>query len=337
MKIAYIVPSLAAKGPILVVQDLSELMIKNGHECIIYYFDDIVEIEATCSTKQIEGIIDFSKFDIVHSHGLRPDRYVSKYRERSGKVKYISTIHNYILEDFRYEYNWFIAQTFGRLWIKILKKMDKIVTLTNNAIKYYNKWLPESKTTFAYNTRIISQHKILSKDEKVCVEDFKKDDVLLGINALLTNRKGIDQIIKALPFLPKHKLFIVGDGKAKSDLEVLASNLGVKDRCYFAGYVKDAYRYMEYYDIYVASSRSEGFPLMLLEAAQYKVPTVCSRIPVFEEIFCPDEVSFFELDNIPSLVDAIKNVPDGNKMYERYNRCYTPQKFYERYIDIYRN
>ena len=48
-----------------------------------------------------------------------------------------------------------------------------------------------------------------------------------------------------------------------------------------------------------------------------------------------EEVAFFELDNIPSLVEAIRNVPAGKKMYERYINCYTPQKFYERYLEIY--
>lgn len=337
MNIAYIVPSLAAKGPIIVVRDLSRLMVENGHKCTIFYFDDIIEMTFSCSTIRITRKIDFSEYDIVHSHGLRPDKYVCINREWSGKVKYVSTVHNYVLQDFRYQYSWFIAQTVGRLWVRMLHRMDRVVVLTNDAVKYYTHWLPSSKLTYAYNTRIVERSNILNEEEKKRIEEFKNESILIGVNALLTHRKGVDQIIRALPSLPKHKLFIAGDGKVRENLETLAESLDVNDRCYFAGYVKDAYRYMEHYDVYVASSRSEGFGLMLLEAAQYKVATVCSRIPVFEEIFSPDEVAFFELDNIPSLVEAINNVPDGEKMYERYINCYTPQKFYERYLEIYTN
>ena len=335
MNIAYIVPSLAAKGPIIVVKNLSELMVENGHKCTVFYFDDIVEMTFPCPTIRITKKIDFKEFDIVHSHGLRPDRYIYKHREWSGRVKYISTVHNYVLQDFRFQYNWFIAQTVGRLWVRMLKRMDRVVALTNDAVKYYTRWLPSSILTYVYNTRIVEQSNILNKEEKKHIDKFKNKSILIGVNALLTHRKGVDQIIKALPFLPNHKLFIAGDGRVRQNLETLAENIGVKDRCYFAGYVKDAYRYVEHYDVYVASSRSEGFPLMLLEAAQYRTPTVCSRIPVFEEIFGPEEVAFFELDNIPSLVEAINNVPNGKKMYERYINSYTPQKFYERYIEIY--
>lgn len=335
MKIAYIVPSLAAKGPVIVVRDLSELMTLNGHQCVVYYFDKIIEMTFSCQTKRIDGLIKFTDYDIVHSHGIRPDKYVYKYREWSGKVKYITTLHNYIIQDFKYQYNWFVAQTVGRYWIKMLNRMDKIVTLTADAVNYYLRWLPSHKVTYIYNSRILLQSEKCDKHIKNIIKGFKEDSVLIGINALLTHRKGVDQIIKALPFLPNHKLFIAGDGKVRKELENLACRMQVRERCYFAGYVKDAYKYMEYYDIYMASSRSEGFPLILLEAAQYKIPTVCSKIPVFEEVFSPEEVAFFELDNIPSLVNAIKNVPDGIKMFEKYSHNYTPDKMYNEYLKVY--
>ena len=41
MKIAMILPSLANKGPILVARDLCIEYKKMGHECSVFYFDDI--------------------------------------------------------------------------------------------------------------------------------------------------------------------------------------------------------------------------------------------------------------------------------------------------------
>ena len=43
MKIAMILPSLANKGPILVARDLCIEYKKMGHECSVFYFDDIVK------------------------------------------------------------------------------------------------------------------------------------------------------------------------------------------------------------------------------------------------------------------------------------------------------
>lgn len=333
MRIAYILPSIGSAAPIVVVQLLSTLMAQNGHICEVFYFDHKDNcIQFICPTKRISFYesIDLSKFDIVHSSGIRPDIYVARNRDYFNRTKYITTIHNFFIEDFSSQYNLFIAHVVGRVWMHYVNKFDEVVLLSKFAVKYYSNWLT-TKLVYVGNARYID------KNIKVEFPIIKDDYKILGVNAMLSSVKGVDQIIRALPFLPNYKLFIAGDGKVRNELEVLAGNLGVKDRCYFAGYVKDAYRYMEHYDVYVASSRSEGFPLMLLEAAQYKVPTVCSKIPVFEEIFSPEEVAFFELDNIPSLVEAIRNVPDGKKMYKRYINCYTPQKFYERYLEIYTN
>lgn len=331
MNIAYILPSLNGTAPVIVIQLLSSLMLKNGHACEVFYFDDKKSIDFDCPTQKIEMnvSIDFSQFDVIHSTGMRPDLYVAKFREYSGKTKYITTIHNFFIEDFTSQYNWLIAQFFGRRWMKSVDKLDKAVLLSRVAVKYYKKWIKEATLTYAYNARSIDL------DQKIDFPIEKKGFNVIGINAMLSPIKGVEQVIKALPSLPEYMLFIAGDGKSRLDLERLAIKIGVNDRCYFAGYVKDAYRFMKFYDIYVACSRSEGFGLMLLEAAQYKVSTVCSKIPVFEEIFSPGEVSFFELDNIASLVDAIKNVPNGKKMYGRYKKCYTPQKMYERYLEIY--
>ena len=67
---------------------------------------------------------------------------------------------------------------------------------------------------------------------------FKENKILLGCNALLTPRKGVDQIIRVLPFMPNVKLWIVGDGKSKISLLDLADRLGVRDRVCIAGYQK---------------------------------------------------------------------------------------------------
>lgn len=87
---------------------------------------------------------------------------------------------------------------------------------------------------------------------------------------MLSPIKGIDQLIKCLPYIPDYKLYIIGDGNIKSQLIQLSHDLGVADRCYFAGYQENAYKYLPYYDIYAMPSRNEGFSLAVLEAAIFK-------------------------------------------------------------------
>ena len=157
MKIAYIVPSLANKGPVIVCRDLVTIMAAHGHECTVYYFDDIVELQFVCNVKQIamKTSVDFSLYDVVHSHGIRPDLYVFFYRPVFGKTIYVSTLHCFVFQDLTSQYNRCVSIIVGRIWMWMLKRHDKIAVLSNVALGYYKKWIPESKLYVAYNTRIL--------------------------------------------------------------------------------------------------------------------------------------------------------------------------------------
>lgn len=342
MNIAYITPSLANKGPVLVAQELVRQMIAHNHNCVVYYFDEKPDpISFECPVHHISKgeVLDFSSFDIVHSHGMRPDKYVAVNRTYDCNTRYISTIHNYVLQDFRYEYNWFVAQIFGRLWMRSLKKMDTIVALSDDAARYYRRWFKKEKLAYVYNTRNINTGEQLEQDAIANINQFKGDSTLIGVNCLLTKRKGVDLLIDALCDLPNYKLCVAGSGVELERLQAQAKRNKVDDRCLFLGYVSDAYRYLPFYDIYALPSRSEGFPLSLLEAAAYGVRCVVSDLPIIKECFAEGEVAIFELSQRQSLVAAIKRATAdqqmGARLGDRFLRDYSPTKMYERYMKIY--
>ena len=57
-----------------------------------------------------------------------------------------------------------------------------------------------------------------------------------------------------------------------------AATLGVKDRVDFVGPVSNVAQYIRASDLFVLSSRWEGFPLVLLEALALGVPAVATRV-----------------------------------------------------------
>lgn len=346
MKIAFIIPSLANRGPIIVVKELIEQMTINNHLCTVFYFDEKKEVDFSCPVYKIKkgDRVDFSQFKIVHSHGIRPDRYVWKHRkyDNQSQTIYISTIHNFVMDDLKYQYNRIIAWIFGNIWMRVwLSRHDKIVVLSRYAISYYEKWFTHNKLAYAYNTRTLDTSKNLITGELNELQLFKGDSVLIGANALLSPRKGIDILVKYLNKLPdNYKLFIVGDGKSRKYLETLSRQYGVSDRCHFAGYKVDAYRYLSHYDIFAMPSRSEGFPLALLEAAIYKCPSVTSDIPIIKEAFDNSTVSMFELSRPETITEAIDKATNnpllGENMFKKYKESYSPEKMYQRYIEIYK-
>ena len=78
MRVLFIVPSLKNAGPVIVVYDLVHLLIKRGYKCCVCYFDKVEELSFNCDVVQISmrQKINFSDYDIVHTHGYRPQLYV---------------------------------------------------------------------------------------------------------------------------------------------------------------------------------------------------------------------------------------------------------------------
>ena len=213
MNIAYIIPSLAHRGPILVVKELVEQMVNHGHQCTVFYFDDVVEVDFSCPVQKISfwRKIVFNKFEVIHTHGLRPDLYVSFHKSPKDGAKCITTMHNYVLRDFSLRYNRLVAYICGNLWMLSLFRHDKIVVLSKDAKKYYQHWFSAFRLQPCYNTKTIPDESIsLSVDERENVLQFKGKSLLIGVNANLTPIKGVDMLINAMPFLSGYKLYIVG-------------------------------------------------------------------------------------------------------------------------------
>jgi glycosyltransferase involved in cell wall biosynthesis len=328
MNIAVILPSLKNKAPIQVAKDIAHQLIVKGCTVDVYYFDNITEVEFNCNIQRISLMeeIDFIKYDVVHSHMLRADFYVWWHRKKITAIC-VSTLHNEIEKVLKDYYNIIVSKIFTRLWITFLKSHDEVICLSKYAKEQLLSSYNLKKVNYIYNGRTVKEGQIAESDIDILLEK-KQKFILLGVIANISNIKGIDQIIDSLVVLEDYCLIIVGEGPERNRLEIKAAKLNVKERCVFFGYRENAHLFLQYIDIYMMTSFSEGFPLVLLEAAQYKKAVVCSNLPIFEEFFNSEEVVFFLLNNIESLVTAIecaysKRVQLSINIYSKYIECYS--------------
>ena len=342
MKIAYILSSLSNSGPILVAYDLVKLMVEHGHIVKVYYFVDKVNLDFPCPTERItmSSCIAVEHYDVIHCHGLRPDLYMLLHNPLWHKVPVCSTIHSYMFRDHAYTYGKYRSYLTTLFVLASTLRDDKVILLSKDMKEYYKPYLPKRKLTYAYNTRICDSSKHLTPSEKEELLTFKGNSELLCSVSGLNSRKGLSQIIKALPLLPNVKYCMVGDGAERQRLEQQAKALGVSDRVLFVGAKPAGYRYLPYADIFVMPSYSEGFPLAMLEAACFSKTVVCSDLPIFREVFNDDEIVVHTLDDNVSLVEAIRKAMTnkttlGNAIHKRYIECYSPECFYQRHIEIY--
>ncbi len=343
MKIAFIVPSLLSMGPIRVVQDIIEnLPLKVVDESVVFYLDDKKELSFKCRCEKISLFtkIDFDQFDVVHTHGLRPDLYAYIYRKHIRK--HITTIHCYVKEDFSYQYNRMVSAIFSPIWLKLIDSADNKVVLSNHMNEYYTKKLNNGGITVIPNGRSISEsedipHNDIELFENICLNNKK----ILGVVCAITKRKGIDQIIPLLSKNPNWHLIIIGEGKEKESL-IKLKNLRNLENISFLGYRSSGHRYFKYFDVFLMLSRSEGFPLSLIEASAMGCPAVCSDLPQFTYEFTEDEVSFFILENKESLEKAIKHTLENRDKYSKRFRTkflnnFTSKLMSQRYLNLYEN
>lgn len=340
MKIAYIIPSLVNTGPQVVVYNLVKNLVSQ-FEIDVYYFDDIFSLEFDCPTHKIKmnKPIDFDYYDIIHSHCLRPDLYVFLWRNKIKRAKIITTLHQDTYQTFSYQYSSFTSYIATFIWTKIQSVFDGVVCISNQLKNSYNRKIRSELYTI-YNGCSLNYTDIIDLSIITSITNIKERYIILGSFALVTRRKGLDQVIKALTYLENYALVIIGDGPEIIHLKDLSTKLGVDNRVLFFSYQKYPHNYISMFDIYVMPSYSEGFGLAMIEAALARKSIVCSDIPSFNEIFNYNQAEFFQLNNIESLVSAIENAYKkkdelGNAAYERAISSFTSEVMSKNYADYY--
>jgi len=239
--------------------------------------------------KALFNLITFIKghhISIVHSHGYKPNIYLGIMPRRFLNIKVICTIHGWT-KNFRRDLKLLIYEKTNCFFIK---KFIKCVAVSNNVRDdMVNEGIPVSKIKRIYNGINLSEVEILH--EKCLIRksfNIPEDTFLIGAAGRLFPEKGVDIFIDgAVNFLRYHPntLFLIaGDGPLLANYKMKVKKLGIEKNFYFLGFIDRIYEYLSMLDIFVLSSRTEGLPMVLLEAMSVGCPAVCSHVGGIPEV-----------------------------------------------------
>jgi glycosyltransferase involved in cell wall biosynthesis len=139
----------------------------------------------------------------------------------------------------------------------------------------------------------------------------------------LGHDKGIDMLLEAWgtikPQYPDWELHVYGAGPDEQALRQQARDLGLDDTAIFRGMTTNIDAALASGSIYALPSREEGFPIAVMEAMAYGLPTVAfDCAPGIRELL-EDEVSGLVVNpgNVPGFAAALERLIKDRDLRER--------------------
>lgn len=111
---------------------------------------------------------------------------------------------------------------------------------------------------------------------------FSSDGLKVIAMGRLAKQKGHVYLLRAFHLVQQEfpcRLYILGEGEEKENLESLAQGLGVSDSVHFLGWHANPFAILRRCDFFVLSSLWEGFPNVILEAMALGLPVVATDCP----------------------------------------------------------
>jgi glycosyltransferase involved in cell wall biosynthesis len=145
--------------------------------------------------------------------------------------------------------------------------------------------------------------------------------LIVGSIGRLDRMKAHDILLRALAQVNGVRVVILGEGEQRPALLQLAAKLGVKDRFELLGWVDNPQVYLPGFDIMALPSRSEGFPLAVVEAMLAARPVVATRVGSVGEAVIEGETGFLiDKEDVDGLATALCCLRDDSRLRERLGR-----------------
>lgn len=178
--------------------------------------------------------------------------------------------------------------------IKSLKKYldcnDGFFAVAQNLVNQFSVIFPEYKNKTELALNIVPSEEIIEKGDAYYPDEYKKipDNILKLLSVgRLEQQKGYDLTIAVCKKLVsagyRFQWFVLGEGSEREKLEKKTQKEGIREVLHFLGIRMNPYPYFKNCDIYVQTSRHEGFVTTVTEAKLFNRPIVCTDVSGAQE------------------------------------------------------
>ena len=246
---------------------------KNPFWKIVYFF--MLNYERMYMKKWLKNYFLKNKFDVT----IDFDMSLGKYLDVVDSKK-IGWLHFSLIGKRKNKRK-------GKRFEKRLEKYDKVIAICDEmkeeAKNLFN--IPEEKLERLYNPFDIEKVKRERLNDTEVTEEDKKylqEDYMVAVSRLVKG-KGREDLIEIYSKLKekgvKEKLYILGDGNQKQELQNKIENLNLQNDVFLLGQKKNPYPWMKNAKIFLHTSYGEGLPTVFLESMICGTPVIAYDCP----------------------------------------------------------
>lgn len=168
----------------------------------------------------------------------------------------------------------------------------------------------------------INREKILKLSNEN-IDDIKYTNKFKLISVgRLAEEKGYDRLLRVFKRLNDEgldlQLSIIGSGEKYNELNDYIEKNNLSDKVFLLGYRENPYKYVKNSDLFVCSSISEGFSLVIGEAMAVGIPVISVECPGPNEVIGFGEYGMLVNNDEDNLYDGIKKLVTNKEIYDEY-------------------
>ena len=141
----------------------------------------------------------------------------------------------------------------------------------------------------------------------------KPGEIVIGTLAGLRAVKDLPMLVRAVGGMTSRvRLVIVGEGPERQAILDTAERMGMEDQLVMPGFLAEPHKFIGLFDIMALSSKSEQFPICVIEGMAAGLPIVSTPVGDVLRMVAPDNRSFIEKrDHEVLLRDALQALADA--------------------------
>jgi len=219
--------------------------------------------------RELRRVIRTYGVTVVHSHGYRAD-VLGSVAARSLGSAHVATAHGFTGGSARNRLN----QAVG-LWA--LRHADAVIAVSAAMAETLQiRGVPASRVRVIQNAWTLPGRPLSQAAARARLA--LGDGRWIGWVGRLSGEKGPDLALGTLEGLSRVQMAFVGDGPLRASLVEQAGREGVASRLSWLGVVPDVWEVLPAFDLLLLSSRTEGTPMIVLEAMLAGVPVVATPV-----------------------------------------------------------